>query len=114
MTDQIIVRFTQQSTLEQLKSGASSLSSYNKSLASDKGEVSSAQGILNALSAAAGMPVTFVKATSRGEAVLKLDSAKPIKAIEFMARGMQRNAMIASVEADARRYPMAQNSPWGL
>ncbi|MCY7294007.1 S8 family serine peptidase [Alteromonas sp. a30] len=108
-TDQIIVRFKQQSTLEQLKSEASQSS---KSIsASSK---ASGQSLLSSLSASAGMPMSFVKATSAGEAVLKFKGAMSHQAIEFIARGMKSNALIESVEADARRYPMAQNSPWGL
>lgn len=111
VTDQIIVRFNDNSTLEQLKSMASN---KGATVASRKGGFSSAQAVMRSLSAAAGSEVAFLKATKNGEAIMKLSGDMPLKSIEFMSRVLEKNALISMVEADARRYPLAQNSPWGL
>lgn len=111
VTDQIIVRFNNASTLEQLKTLTSNKGAI---VASRKGTASAAQTVMRSLSAAAGSTVSFVKATKNGEAIMKLGGEKPLQSIEFMSRVLEKNPLIARVEADARRYPMAQNSPWGL
>ncbi len=113
VTDQFIVRFNSNTALKQLQ--LMSLGTESSSLASAKaGDVSSAKALMRSLSASAGMPLSFVKATKAGAALMRISVTKSLTEINHIARALQGNQNISSVEADPRRYPMAQNSPWGL
>lgn len=116
MTDQIIVNFKSKAMLDQLKAGEAGLSSLqNKGESvSRKGELTSAKAMMRAMSASAGAPLSFVKAMSSTSAVMKIGKERSLESVAFLSRALSRNSMIESVEADPRRYPLAQNSPWGL
>ncbi|UAA40451.1 S8 family serine peptidase [Paraneptunicella aestuarii] len=111
VTDQFIVRLNSDTALKQLQLMA--LGADSSSLASAKAG-QSAKEIMRSLSDSAGLQLEFVKATKAGEALMKISSEKSLTEMNFIARALQGNQNVASAEADPRRYPMAQNSPWGL
>lgn len=113
VTDQFIVRFNSSTALKQLQLMA--LGAESPALASaSANELTSAKELMRSLSASAGMPLTFVKGTKAGEALMKISRTKSLTEINQIARALQGNQNVTSAEADPRRYPLAQNSPWGL
>ena len=83
-------------------------------LASAKaGSVSSAKETMRALSASAGMELSFAGSTKAGAGLFKIAEARSLTEVKGLAKALSRNGRVKTVEADVRRYPMAQNTPWG-
>lgn len=114
-TDQIIVKFKSPAVLEQIKNAElNNVSFKGDKAASVKGKEASATSVMRMMSASAGAPLSFVKAMSSDTAVMKIGAERALEHVAFLTRALSRNSLIESVEADPRRYPLMQNSPWGL
>lgn len=102
VTDQFIVTFEREEYSEQLLglTSKSSASSDNK--------------ILKSLSRSMGEDVTVVKSMGQGKLVLSIGKAVNQNTASAMANTLIKNPMVNNAEPDPRRYPMAENQPWGI
>jgi len=102
-TDQFIVRFASESSLQQFKAEADSVG-----LASANGPT-----MMSVMSAVVGQEMSLSGVTTRGEALVKVAKAMPLADMQKMAKTLASRGDILSVEPDHRRYPL-QNTPYGF
>ncbi|MEP4891388.1 MAG: S8 family serine peptidase [Aliiglaciecola sp.] len=117
LTDRLVVKFKDQSTLQEIESASANLSTdtgVNNGLTLAPGQNVLGSNVLNKLAAKTGQKMRFVKTNNQGRAILKLDKRMSKTAIESLILQVQQDPLVESVEADPIRYLMAQSQPWGI
>lgn len=116
-TDQIIVTLAAQSDYAIMRDAHETSLSNNANIsrASLGGNASfgRAQVLMNDLSRNAGMRLSYVSTLQNDKVVLKLPKEMPVNEVIAMTDTLMSSAYVASAEADPKRWPMAENTPWG-
>ncbi|MDO6712530.1 S8 family serine peptidase [Aliiglaciecola sp. 2_MG-2023] len=117
LTDRLIVKFKNQTTLHEIETASTDLSSeseINNGLSIAPGQISAGSNLLTKLATKTGQQMRFVKTNKQGRAILKLDKRMSKAAMQSIILQMQQDPLVESVEADPIRYLMAQSQPWGI
>ncbi|WP_342806732.1 S8 family serine peptidase [Alteromonas sp. M12] len=117
LTDRLIVKFKNQTTLHEIETASTDLSSeseINNGLSIAPGQISAGSNLLTKLASKTGQQMRFVKTNKQGRAILKLDKRMSKAAMQSIILQMQQDPLVESVEADPIRYLMAQSQPWGI
>lgn len=102
VTDQFIVTFERQEYAEQLLGLAS------------KSSATSDNKLLKSLSRALSEDVSVVKSMGQSKVILSIGKTVDHQSATAMANVLIKNPMVNNAEPDPRRYPMAENQPWGI
>jgi len=102
ITDQFIVRFSSEASLQQLQTESANAGSLSVS----------GTPMLQAMSSAAGAELSLAGVTGGGEALLKVSKAMSLEKMAAMAQSLASRNDVLSAEPDPRRYPL-QNTPFG-
>lgn len=102
ITDQFIVTFAQDEYASEL---------FEATARDNSG---SSNKLLKTLSKAMGEELRVVKTLGSGTLVMSIDKTVDGKTAAGMAKKLLKDPRVSGAEADPRRYPMAQNEPWGI
>ena len=101
VTDQFIVTFEQQTSVEQFLVSAKSTNQAKNQL-------------INSLQNSIGQEIKAVKSLANGQVILSVGKTLDFDQAQFMAKKLTMNVKVRSAEPDPRRYRMAENQPLGI
>lgn len=110
VTDRFIVKFDNPAVMSGLQ-GLDTAYQTNSSLSSAQFQ---AQKVLSVLDQKIGAKLAYVGTNQNGEAIMSIGKELSVAKMKGLALQMIGNGNVASAEPDPRRYPLAENQPFGL
>ncbi|MDF2180412.1 S8 family serine peptidase [Aliiglaciecola sp. CAU 1673] len=111
-TDRMIIRFEDSQLVNAFEALSGKAQGLDKAV--DQAKLQSAQQILKSLNKQLGEQVQFVRGIDANQGVFALAKEKSVKDINQLAMVIAKMPGVATAEADPKRYPLAQNQPWGI
>ncbi|MFC3647251.1 S8 family serine peptidase [Planctobacterium marinum] len=115
-TDQIVVKLRSSNDVTALKMAGETSNTMSKET-NRTGETSLAdrgQKIMMDFAFRAGTPLSFVKSHGQDSVVLKLPAELHVNDVDFITSKLASSAYASRAEKNPKRWPMAENSPWGI
>lgn len=110
-TDQIIVQFAENPAVVTPAGPQAQMATMSTDITvQDSSPISTSVDSLNQTT---GMELTFVGKTADDKTLLKVDKALPLDEMKKLADELAARGDILFAEPDPRRFPMAQNTPYG-
>ncbi|GAB3035803.1 S8 family serine peptidase [Bowmanella dokdonensis] len=110
VTDRMILTFEDAAMVQAFKADKGVAAGASVSAA----KRNQADALMSSMRRLSGDKVSFVKELGNGKAVFALSQARSVKQMKALAQQLSQNANVVSAEPDPRRYPLAENQPWGI